>query len=243
MRRIAQILVTLILLSVNVAMAKQEGSDPRPLWRSAEGAAVLPSLAVSSLPIGGLARSIFVGWIVLYGAFQKKLLPKAMSRRAAKLFFWPMLPVTYLHRRNALWTRVDDSVLVGVAPVAFSVTPANLKRMGVKGVVNLCDEFMGPTRSYAQLQMQELRLPVVDHFEPSVADLQKAVDFIERVTKDGSAVYVHCKAGHGRSAAVVFAWLTIKHPEKTPKEIQALLSSKRKVRKKTPHAEKYTPFS
>lgn len=119
---------------------------------------------------------------------------QAMSRRAAKLFFWPMLPVTYLHRRNALWTRVDDSVLVGVAPVAFSVTPANLKRMGVKGVVNLCDEFMGPTRSYAQLQMQELRLPVVDHFEPSVADLQKAVDFIERVTKDGSAVYVHCKA-------------------------------------------------
>ena len=81
MRRIAQILVTLILLSLNVAMAKQaEGSgalasDPQPLWRSAEGAAVLP-LAVSSLPIGGLARSIFVGWIVLYGAFQKKLLPK-----------------------------------------------------------------------------------------------------------------------------------------------------------------------
>jgi len=82
MRRIAQILVVLTLqLSFLDGMAKKEGSgatmsDPQPLWRSAEGTAMLPSLAVSSLPIGGLARSIFVGWIVLYGAFQKKLLPK-----------------------------------------------------------------------------------------------------------------------------------------------------------------------
>ena len=37
---------------------------------------------------------------------------------------------------------------------------------------------------------------------------QKAVHFIRKIKKSGKGkVYIHCKAGHGRSAAIVFAYL------------------------------------
>lgn len=38
--------------------------------------------------------------------------------------------------------------------------------------MNLCKEYQGPDRSYNRLGIKHLRLPTVDHFEPSVADLQ-----------------------------------------------------------------------
>ena len=72
-------------------------------------------------------------------AFQKKLLPKALSQRVAKLYFWPTLPITFLHRSGALFSKVDDDIIVGVAPVGGPVAPAQLKKMGVKGVINMCD--------------------------------------------------------------------------------------------------------
>ena len=44
-------------------------------------------------------------------------------------------------------------------------------------------------------------------------------------------VYVHCKAGHGRSAAVVLAWLLYKEPLADPQDLNEKLCSLRDVRK------------
>ncbi len=43
---------------------------------------------------------------------------------------------------------------------------------------------------------------MVDHFEPSVEQYEEAVKFIDEFKKKNEKVYVHCKAGHGRGAAV-----------------------------------------
>lgn len=40
----------------------------------------------------------------------------------------------------------------------------------------MCEEYDGPTRKYSKLGMEELHLKTVDHFEPSLEDLQ--VSFI-----------------------------------------------------------------
>lgn len=76
----------------------------------------------------------------------------------------------------------------------------------------MCAEWPGPEKKYRKLGMTHLRLPTVDHFEPTVSDLEKAVAFIQKYHDQGEKVYVHCRAGHGRSAAVVFAWLVSKDP-------------------------------
>ena len=167
----------------------------------------------------------------LYAAFQKKMLPKAVSRVVARCYFWPTLPFTMALRWGNLLTKMDDTVIVGVAPVGGQVAPHRLHRMGVRGVINLCEEFRGPGRQYSRLGMEELWLPTVDHFEPSVASLRAAVDFIAGHKERGEKVYVHCKAGHGRSAAVVFCWLASQRPDAEPDVITRHMLSRRKVRK------------
>lgn len=96
-----------------------------------------------------------------------------------------------------------------------------------------------------------------DHYEPSFTDLQKAVAFIEQHAQRNEKVcmsvaacnrrllhpltvlrcdqvYVHCKSGHGRSAAVIMCWLLHRNADKgmTPFDANQLMLSKRDVRKK-----------
>jgi len=69
--------------------------------------------------------------------------------------------------------------------------------------------------------------------EPTTKQLQEAVAFIAAEAKQGNKVLVHCKAGHGRSAAVAFAYLVSSHGGSlTLEQAQAHLSSIRHVRKK-----------
>ena len=74
------------------------------------------------------------------------------------------------------------------------------------GVVNLMDEWKGPVAAYQKYGIQQLYLPTVDHVEPSVSDMQRAVNFIRRIRsqKENNAVFIHCKGGHGRSAVSLF---------------------------------------
>lgn len=168
----------------------------------------------------------------VYVAFQKKLLGKKTSKVVARLYFWPTIPFTIALRWGNLVTKMDDTLLVGVAPVGWRVTPQSLHHMGVRGVINLCDEFRGPQRKYANLGVEELWLPTIDHFEPSVEDLCTAIQFIERYKARGERVYVHCKAGHGRSAAVVFCWLATQMPDLEPEAITRKILIRRKMRKR-----------
>ena len=97
--------------------------------------------------------------------------------------------------------------MIGIAPFASLGHVKALYVEGVRGVVNLCDEYRGPTEEYSNLGMKHLYLPTGktgkgpsvfakksvengtdhavktpadDHYEPSFADLQKAVAFIEQ---------------------------------------------------------------
>ena len=101
---------------------------------------------------------------------------------------------------------VDKTVILGCAPMDIFGHPAKLRDMGVCGVVNMCSEYSGPS-GYAGVSITQLHLPCVDHFEPSVSQYEEAVKFIQEHHDKGSKVYVHCKAGHGRGAAIALAWL------------------------------------
>mmetsp|Transcript_11017 Transcript_11017/g.32873 ORF Transcript_11017/g.32873 Transcript_11017/m.32873 type:complete len:274 (+) Transcript_11017:552-1373(+) len=153
----------------------------------------------------------------------------------ARAKWYPTLPFTYLrlgYSRSGLWTEVDETVLVGAAPSTLRGHPKKLAAMGVRGVVNCCSEYSGPVAAYRKLGIEQLRIPTVDHVEPSSEDLATAVAFIQRHRRAGGRVLVHCKAGHGRSAAVGYAWLLFKaRGQKTPRTVFRQLSSKRDVRK------------
>ena len=177
------------------------------------------------IPFSLIFKRLFYGFLattaVFYLLFQKKLLPKPISKVAAKIFFWPTFPITAALRIGNYWTIIDDTLILGCAPMSLLNHPKMLKQIGVNGVINMCDEFSGPTDDYLMLGMTQLRLPTIDHFEVSVKQLEEAIKFIEQHKKQGKKVYVHCKAGHGRAASVALCWMLHENNEKLLKSIKS----------------------
>ena len=96
------------------------------------------------------------------------MLPQNVSMVVSKLMFYPTLPFTYLQRVGNLFTEVDQTVILGTAPLAILGHPKELHSRGVRGVVNMCSEYAGPQAAYKELGIKQLRLPTTDHFEPTV---------------------------------------------------------------------------
>jgi atypical dual specificity phosphatase len=134
---------------------------------------------------------------------------RTMNRFFARLFFYPTLYWNILINRvlklRAWWNWIDETVLLGALPVA-SDAPA-FQKMGITGVINMCEEYPGPLAAYTQHGIEQLHLPTIDFVPPSDADVRRGVDFIEAHRARGGKVYVHCKAGRGRSATVVLCYL------------------------------------
>jgi len=158
---------------------------------------------------------------ILYVLNQAHVLPPRLSSVVSKVLFWPTLPITASRRIGKWVTPVptsldwhdnnsdDYNVIIGGVPISILNMPQVLHRdYGVRGVINMCKEYRGPIKAYHKLGIEQLHLPTIDHTEPSLQDMKKACAFIKDYASKGKGnVYVHCKAGHGRSAAIVFAWL------------------------------------
>jgi len=218
-----------ILTSPATIKKKKKKDDDTPdtcLWNATTSAA-LPSVVHVGL------KTLLGITVTLYVLNQTHNLPKPLSAIVSKVLFWPTLPITVSRRIGKWATPIDDTVVLGGAPFGFVNYPERLYNdYGVRGVINMCEEYGGPAKKYEQMGITQLRLPTTDHFVPSVEDLQSAVEFIQEYEARGERVYVHCRAGHGRSAAAVFAWLLSKDPmEVDLEELNNELCQLRCVRK------------
>ncbi len=122
------------------------------------------------------------------------------------------------------WDFIDDHVIVGARP--FTRDVERLALLGVRAVVNTCEEYTGPIEEYGRLGIVQLHIPTVDFTHPTIENVRRAVDFIDEHVRAGEIVYIHCKAGRAQSATVAICWL-IQHRQMTPADAQALLLSKR----------------
>jgi|AntRauTorckE5430_2_1112549.scaffolds.fasta_scaffold12842_1 hypothetical protein len=154
-------------------------------------AVVFPSFVqlVSKVALGAV--------VTLYILNQQQLLPRGLSSVVSKTLFWPTLPITFCKRIGKWSTPVDDTVVLGGAPFGWLNIPKKLHdEYGVRGVINMCEEYEGPTNQYTKLNMRELRLPTTDHYEPSLEDIKTAVEFIKEHKQNNiGKVYIHCRAG------------------------------------------------
>jgi len=206
----------------------------------------------------GLLIGVPLFMVVLYVLFQRRKLSPGCNRCVARLCFYPSVPFTVLCREcctrrccagqcsrccpcgccccvGPYMDLVDEprNVWLGGVPIEGCRMGhvSTLHERGVRAVVNAMDEYPdGPTDTYARLQWEQLSLRVVDHCEPPLSQLVEAIDFIRKHTSRGHGVYIHCKSGHGRGAAIAFCWL-LAAQRLTPEQAQQALSKIRHVRK------------
>jgi len=169
--------------------------------------------------------------MITFIGFEKKLFPVFISRRLSWFYFYPMLPITIIRNNYlGLYVAIDDGVFLGGCPIALIGHLDNMERDGICAVLNLMDENRGPMSEYKRRGWSYLRIPVVDHVEPDVEEITEAIDFIRTQRQDGRNVLIHCKGGHGRSAAIAFCWLVTQR-RMSPGKAQRHLNNKRSVRK------------
>lgn len=170
----------------------------------------------------------------LYGlgrfTFKNALMPVVIARPWGRFHFacwWPLLWLLYrFGHRVTPWKEIRPGVWLGkcLLPDHLPV----IKRLGITRILNLQDENVGPTMIPG---LSQLHVPVIDHMEPTPQQIEIGVAYIEGALRDGTGVYVHCQGGHGRSAAIVFAWLCREEQHKTPMQHNAEIYATWKVRK------------
>lgn len=73
----------------------------------------------------------------------------------------------------------------------------------------------------------QLHLPTVDfNNAPSQEMLRRGVEFIEEMNQNQNSVYVHCKAGRGRSATLATCYV-MKAKKLSPMDAHQYIKSKR----------------
>lgn len=145
--------------------------------------------------------------------------------------YWNMLLARVLKVRN-WWDPVDTHLVLGAFPFPRDVS--KMADLGIRAVVNTCEEYPGPTVQYSQYGIKQMRMPTIDFTHPEFDDVCRAVDFVDKHVELGETVYIHCKAGRARSATVAICWL-IKAKQISASEAQAWLTEKR------PHVNQFLP--
>ncbi|XP_057369166.1 phosphatidylglycerophosphatase and protein-tyrosine phosphatase 1-like [Daphnia carinata] len=160
--------------------------------------------------------------------------PDKMSSVLARVLFFPSLAYNVMMEKissRQWYNHVDNHVILGALPLR-NKTQELIETEKVNTVVSLNEDYevkylTHQPEEWKKLGVDAIRFSVVDMFEAPPQDmLLKGVEFINKKISDGGVVYVHCKAGRSRSAALVACYLMKKH-NWTPEQVILHLKSVR----------------
>jgi hypothetical protein len=105
-----------------------------------------------------------------------------------------------------LLTWVSDSLAVGGAPMSYDQLDS-LREQGISAILNLCGEFCDLHELEAAHGFEVRYLPIPDEEAPDLAELEKALAWLDEAIYLGKKALIHCRHGIGRTGTVLNAYL------------------------------------
>jgi protein-tyrosine phosphatase/membrane-associated phospholipid phosphatase len=147
---------------------------------------------------------VTAGYFGLGPGIYRKLdarLPLSTRFALAPVLLGQQLSLVHYRRQCRPWDEVLPHLWIG--RVLNKSEAAEAIERGVTGVLDLTAEF---AETPPFVKADYLNLPILDLTAPTRGQLDTAVAFISKRIESGT-VYVHCKIGYSRTAAVVGAYL------------------------------------
>lgn len=101
---------------------------------------------------------------------------------------------------------ITDQLATGHAPMSYEDLDS-ISRQGIRAIVNLCGEFCDLHQIEEDSGFDVYYLPVADECAPDLAEMEKALDWMDEALYLDKKVLVHCRMGHGRTGTFVAAYL------------------------------------
>ena len=119
----------------------------------------------------------------------------------APLLLGQRLSLRYYRRQCRAWDEVTPQLWIGRQ--LTDAEAADAVRQGVTAVLDLTTEF---SEAAPFLSLRYLNVPILDLTAPTAEQLDRCIAFLSENVLQG-VVYVHCKVGYSRTAAVVGTYL------------------------------------
>ncbi len=113
------------------------------------------------------------------------------------------------------WDSITDSIILGALPLTSDhcnkiAMQANailsiVEKLELRGIGFFADPIT--EKDWKEKNMEQKIISVVDRAAPSQEQIKEGVEFIYQNVLNRQKIYVHCKAGKGRSATVVICYL------------------------------------
>ena len=122
-----------------------------------------------------------------------------------------------------------DNIYIGALPLESHIP--ELIKNGIRVIISLNEDFEIKYSGLTDERLKQHRITryvysTVDRHPVSADDMRSAIAMITAGLSKGN-IYIHCKAGRGRSAMLLVAYLKHKQPEKSIDLIIKDLKSKR----------------
>lgn len=136
------------------------------------------------------------------------------------------------------WHEVFPRLYLGGILMADRNHLEQIKSLGIGSIFAILEEKEALTETFFSVPLKESdwqkaeiayqRLSCPDMHAMELEEIEQAVEWVDQNISAGKAVYIHCKAGRGRSAMIVIAYL-IRYHGMEYKDALQYLSQKRSV--------------